>query len=280
MLINSLDNCTLVGMESAVELNGVSFSYPDETTQVFSDVSVKLPAGMMSIVGRNAIGKSTLLLLAGARLFPQEGSVSILGRDTREFSQAQTDPEVEQERSRFVSFVYQNMEFETTESVGDLMQLVYENGFHEDPTEEFLARIRSELEMDAFLTKPTQDLSKGQLQRAIIAFGLLYGSRIIMLDEPVFALEEPQKNRVFRFLLELSRELSLPIYYSVHNLDLSQKYSDHVLLFTETGRFTIGPSEQMFTREHIESAYHAPMDTLYRRDQLYRELLLGGDHDA
>lgn len=279
MLINSLEDCTLMGMESAVELSGVSFSYPDESVQVFSDVSVKLPAGMMSIVGRNGIGKSTLLLLAGARVFPQGGSVTILGTDTREFSRAQIDPEVERDRNRFVSFVYQNMEFETTQSVGDLMQFVYENGFHENPTEEFSARIRSELEMDAFLLKRTQDLSKGELQRAIIAFGLLYGSRIIMLDEPVFALEEPQKNRVFRFLLELSRELSLPIYYSVHNLDLSQKYSDHVLLFTETGRFTVGPSEEMFTRERIESAYHAPMDTLHQRDQLYRELLLGNEHE-
>ncbi|MEE8442085.1 MAG: ABC transporter ATP-binding protein [Spirochaetia bacterium] len=279
-------------METAVELSGVGFFYgehdiedPDETTRVFSDVSVKLPAGMLSIVGRNGIGKSTLLLLAGARLFPQQGSVTILGTDTRKFFQAQTDPQIEQDRNRFVSFVYQNMEFETTESVGDLMRFAYENGFHENPAEEFLARIRSELEMDPFLAKRTGDLSKGQLQRAIIAFSLLYGSRIIMLDEPVFALEEPQKDRVFRFLLELSRELSLPIFYSVHNLDLSQKYADYVLLFTETGRFTIGPSEQIFTREHLEEAYLAPMDTLYRRDQLYREMLLhngreNDDHDA
>ncbi|MCK4514454.1 MAG: ABC transporter ATP-binding protein [Spirochaetaceae bacterium] len=272
-------------METAVELSGVSFSYPapdgpanEEVAQVFSEVSAELPAGMMSIVGRNGIGKSTLLLLAGARLFPQEGSVTILGTDTREFSRAQTDPEVEQDRNRSVSFVYQNMEFETTEPVGDLMQFVYDNGFHKNRGEELLARIRSELEMEAFLAKRTQDLSKGQLQRAIIAFSLLYGSRIIMLDEPVFALEESQKNRVFQFLLELSRELSLPIYYSVHNLDLSQKYSDYVLLFSELGQFTIGPSKQMFTRERIESAYHAPMDTLYRRDQLYRELLLGDGH--
>lgn len=271
-------------MDTAVELSGVSFFYqehdieePDETSRVFSQMSAKFPAGMMSIVGPNGIGKSTLLLLAGARLFPQEGSVSILGVDTREFSQAETDPEIERERNRLVSFVYQNMEFETAESVGDLMQIVYENGFHEDRTEEFLMRIRSELEMDPFLAKRTQDLSKGQLQRAIIAFSLLYGSRIIMLDEPVFALEEPQKARALRFLLDLSRELSLPVYFSVHNLNLSQKYSDYALLFTETGRFTIGPSDQMFTRDRLEAAYHAPMDTLHQRDQLYREMLRDGD---
>jgi len=273
------DDCTLLSMETAVKLSGVSFSYrdehdPDQTIGVFTDVSATLPAGMMSIVGQNGFGKSTLLLLAGARLLPQEGFVSICGTDTREFSLAQSDPEIERERNRFVSFVYQNMEFETTESVGDLMQFVYENGFHENPTDEFLARIRSELEMEAFLGKRTQELAKGQLQRAIIAFSLLYGSRIIMMDEPVFALEEPQKTRTFQFLLDLSRESNLPIYYSVHNLDLSQKYSDYSLLFTDTGQFTVKPSAEVFTRERIESAYRAPMDTLHGRDQLYREMLL------
>ena len=264
-------------METAVELSGVSYSYPaansDDATPVFSQASAKIPAGMVSIVGQNGIGKSTLLLLAGARVFPQQGSVSILGTNTQEFSRAQIDPEVERERNRFVSFVYQNMEFETTESVGELMDVVYENGFHENPSDELPSRIRAELEMDGFLTKRTQDLAKGQLQRAIIAFSLLYGSKVIMMDEPVFALEEPQKDRTLGFLSELSRESNLPIYYSVHNLNLSQKYSDYALLFTDTGEFTIGPSDQMFTRERLEAAYRAPLDTLHQKDQLYREML-------
>jgi iron complex transport system ATP-binding protein len=280
-MFSALEDCTLVRMETAVELSGVGFSYPatnpDDETRVFAQTSAKIPTGMVSIVGQNGIGKSTLLLLAGARLFPQHGSVSILGTDTQVFSRAQVDPEVEQARSRLVSFVYQNMEFETTESVGELMTLVYQNGFHKDPNDQFLSRIRTELEMEGFLTKRTQELSKGQLQRAIIGFSLLYGSRIIMMDEPVFALEEPQKDRALGFLLELSHESNLPIFYSVHNLELSRKYSDYALLFTDTGEFTIGPSDQMFTRERLEAAYRAPLDTLQQKDQLYREML---QHDA
>lgn len=55
--------------------------------------------------------------------------------------------------------------------------------------------------MSEFLSLTTQTLSEGQLQRAIIAFSLLYGSRVIMMDEPVFALEDRQKDRTFESLM-------------------------------------------------------------------------------
>ncbi len=277
-------------MESAVRFENVSFYYPkqeievvdndiqavvnpDEISQVFRGVDAELPAAMMSLVGQNGIGKSTLLLLAGARLFPHEGTVSVFGTDTKRFVDAAVDPELEEERNRLVSFVYQNMEFETDDSVGDLMEFVYENGFYEDRDPDFLTEIRAALEMEKFLHLKTQQLAKGQLQRAIIAFSLLYGCRIIMMDEPVFALEEPQKDKVFAFLLEFSRSQGIPIYYSAHNLELTQKYSDYMLLFSKTGDFKIGPTSELFSREEIEEAYQAPLDALYKRDNLYRDVL-------
>jgi ABC-type cobalamin/Fe3+-siderophores transport system ATPase subunit len=278
-------------MKAAVELEGMSFFYPrreievenevvraienpDEVTQVFSRVTADLPAAMMSLVGQNGIGKSTLLLLAGGRLFPHEGRVSVLGRDTADFATAAVDPSLEEERNKLVSFVYQNMEFESEASVGELMETVHRNGFHDDYEEELLSDIRAALELDGFLALRTQQLAKGQLQRAIIAFSLLYGSRIIMMDEPVFALEEEQKDRVFGFLAEFSRARSVPIYYSAHNLDLTEKYSDYMLLFSHSGDFSIGPTEQLFQRDLIEEAYQAPLDALHKRDNLYREMLL------
>jgi iron complex transport system ATP-binding protein len=278
-------------MEYAVRFENVGFYYPkqeievvdnsieaiqspDEIMQVFNGVTADLPAAMMSLVGQNGIGKSTLLLLAGARLFPHEGTVTIFGTDTKKFIDAAIEPDLEQDRNRLVSFIYQNMEFESQASVGELMEFVYANGFYEKTDPSFLDEIKSAFEMERFLQLKTQQLAKGQLQRAIIAFSLLYGSRMIMMDEPVFALEEPQKDRVFAFLLEFSRSRGIPIYYSAHNLELTQKYSDSMLLFSKTGDFKIGPTSELFNREEIEAAYQAPMDSLYRRDSLYREVML------
>ncbi|MFP4112857.1 MAG: ATP-binding cassette domain-containing protein [Spirochaetota bacterium] len=278
-------------METAVRFDSVGFYYPkqeievvneeiqavvrpDEITQVFHNVTADLPAAMMSLVGRNGIGKSTLLLLAGARLFPHEGTITLFGTDTKRFVDAAVDPELEEERNRYVSFVYQNMEFESEAPVGDLMEFVYENGYYEERDETLVQEITKTFELEGFLHLKTQQLAKGQLQRAIVAFSLLYGSKMIMMDEPVFALEERQKDRVFAFLLEFSRSRSTPIYYSAHNLELTQKYSDYMLLFSTNGDFKIGPTEKLFSRDEIEAAYQAPIDSLYRRDNLYREVLI------
>lgn len=278
-------------METAVRFDSVSFAYPKreygvvddrvvevrdktESTVVFRDVSVELPASMMAVVGQNGIGKSTLLLLAGGRLFPQEGSVQVLGRRTAEFLDAAIDPEVETERNRYASFVYQNMEFETKEPVGELMEAVYADGFWPEKDPGFLSETRDALELDQIMGKRTQELSKGQLQRAIIGFSLLYGSKMIIMDEPVFALEEQQKERVFEYLLHVSRSRSVPIYYSVHNFELSQKYSSTMVLFAKSGDFVVGPTEEVCARDRIEAAYEIPMQMLHRREHLYREMLI------
>ncbi len=252
----------------------VGLEAAEGVTQVFSDLTLGLPAGVISLVGQNGSGKSTLLLLAGARLFPAQGTVTLLGIDTREFLNAAEDPELEERRNELVSFVYQNMEFETEEPIGELMEFVYENGFHRDKNGSFLQELRGTLELEHLLSKRTQQLSKGELQRAIVAFSMLYGSHIIMMDEPVFALEDYQKHRVFEMLVDFAARTGTSIYYSVHELELTRKYSDYMALFHGQGMVEVGRTEDLYSKEKIEEAYQVPMDLLYKKEGLYRESLL------
>lgn len=271
----------------AARFTGVSFYYTDlpddesaeiqaaaNVNEVFSGLDLSLPQGMVSVVGENGIGKSTLVLLAAARLFPVEGAVHLFDRDTRDFHGATEDPDLEDERNRLVSVIYQNLEFETNEPIGDLMETVAQMGNYGSSSGEFLQELHKVLELESFLGKRMQELSKGQLQRAIIAFSLLYGSKMIVMDEPVFALEQPQKERAFEYLLDFSRRTGTTIYYSVHDLDLTQKYSDTMLLLQKNDAPRVGPTEELYTRENLEHAFQAPMDTLYRRDNLFREMLM------
>lgn len=266
---------------TAVEFNQVSFFYPDEETEspgdparVFTDLTVRVPTGMTALIGENGIGKSTFLLLAGARLMPMSGSVQLFGRDTRDFADAPMDPSLEESRNMLVSFIYQNMEFEADETTGELLEAVHAMGTLDKQDDAFLQELVDVLELHEARGKRLQELSKGQLQRAIIAFSLLYGSRVVMMDEPVFALEEPQKERVFEYLLAYCRKTETSIMYSAHNLELSKKYSDHALLFRKDTSPLVGTTSEVCTRDNIEHAYQAPMDTLYRRDNLYRQMLL------
>jgi ABC-type cobalamin/Fe3+-siderophores transport system ATPase subunit len=131
-------------------------------------------------------------------------------------------------------------------------------------------------ELAKCLGKKTQEVSKGELQRTILAFSLLYGSRLLLMDEPIFALEPYQKEKVMDFMVSYAREKDLSIYYSVHELDLSEKYSDHLMIFNKDTRLRplIGPTQELFQRDIIERAYEVPFLMLKNREALFREHMI------
>lgn len=254
-------------MEREIVFEEVSFRYPDGEADIFTRLDLTLPRGIVSLVGQNGTGKSTLLLLASGRLLPTRGRVLIRGRDTRELAD-------ETERQKLVSFIYQNMEFDTEESIGTLLAFVHANGFHASGSEDLVADLVDVFELGAILGRRTQEVSKGELQRTILAFSLLYGSPLVAMDEPIFALESRQKQKAMDYLARRARQEEMSLYYSVHELDISQKYSDYILLFSREAAPRLGRTAEIFTRETIEKAYEVPFDMLKKREELYRKYLV------
>jgi ABC-type cobalamin/Fe3+-siderophores transport system ATPase subunit len=125
------------------------------------------------------------------------------------------------------------------------------------------------------LSSRTQDISKGELQRTILAFSLLYGSEYLLMDEPIFALEDYQKKRALAYITRFTREHNLGLLYSVHELELSEKYSDKLLLFSKDTPPLLGPTADIFKPELIEKAYTVPFAMLKTKETIYRESLKG-----
>ena len=275
--------------ECVARFTAVSFSYPqigdddavgttgepghgngDNGTDVFGGIDLEIPGGVVSFVGQNGTGKSTALLLSSGRLQPDSGQVELFGVNTNSLT-------VEEERNRYASFIYQNMEFETEDSVAELFSFVYENGFVDENArdEEFIPNLTEVFELHDALDRKLQDLSKGEMQRAILVFSLLYGSRSIMMDEPIFALEEYQKKAALEYLVDFAHRKETPLYFSLHELDLSKSFADYAVLFYTDGRNPIvGPVEEILTRPLIEDAYQYPAAMLHQREHLWRERLM------
>jgi iron complex transport system ATP-binding protein len=130
-------------------------------------------------------------------------------------------------------------------------------------------------ELEDATTRKLQELSKGAIQRAILVFSMLYGSKSLMMDEPVFALEEYQRERALEFLSDYSHETGTPVFYSLHELEYSKRFADYGLLFYRDGRTPyLAPVEEAFTPERIEEAYEYPPAMLDRHEYLFREQLL------
>ena len=76
------------------------------------------------------------------------------------------------------------------------------------------------------------------------------------------------------YLVSYVRKNDLSLYYSVHELDISQAYSDYILLFSREVAPRLGPTSELFNRDTIEQAYGVPLFMLKKREQLYRSFLL------
>ncbi|HQJ06360.1 MAG TPA: ABC transporter ATP-binding protein, partial [Spirochaetota bacterium] len=226
--------------------------------------------GVTGLVGQNGVGKSTFMLLCGGLLLPQSGDIYINGINSRDvYSDELT-------RRELVSFIYQNMEFETEENISALLKEVYNNGFlaGKNVSENIIDEVIDVCELEKILDRKTQEISKGELQRTIVAFSILYGTQIIMMDEPVFACEDYIKNKMFDYLIGYSKKYNISILYSAHELELTEKYSEYVIFFYKKSNPIIGKTSELFGKKNIEEVFDAPYSVLKKREQFYREGLL------
>ena len=267
---------------SFLKFEDVHFAYPpvegdvdDDGKQIqppviFDHFSAELPAGFVSLVGPNASGKSTFMLLAAGRVLPQAGTVQLLGRDTRSID--------ESERDKLASYIYQNMELDTDQEVRELLDYVYTNGSlcgkasgALDASKDFLAEVQEVFELTELLDKKFNALSKGQLQRALAAFSLLYGSKSVFMDEPFFALEERQKESAIKYLKEFCAAKNATVYISMHELDLTKKYAQTVMLFYPNHDIDLGSADEVLTDQALEKSYGVPASMLKQSEELNRE---------
>ena len=269
-----------------LEFNDVTFTYPPvegdldengkqiEPKPVFEHFSAQLPKGFVSFVGQNGCGKSTLMLLASGRLSPSGGTVSLLGQNPANLP--------EEEKNLLASVIYQNMEFETEDKVSELLSYVYQNGALKgkakairDTTEggDLLGEVIDVFELKNVLEHSLTKLSKGEIQRVLLAFGILYGSASLFMDEPLFAMENYQKENALAYLKEFVHKTGTTIYISMHELDLTKKYADTVLLFYPNRNMALGTPEEVLTRDEVEKAYGVPYAMLKDHENLSREYL-------
>ena len=250
-----------------LQFNDVSFTYPPvegdvdadgrAPRPVFEHFTAELPAGFVSLVGQNGCGKSTLLMLASGRLVPTAGSVMLLGQNPVLLAQ--------EAKNLLASVIYQNMEFESDDTVRELLSHVYATGalkgaavaIH-NKSADLLSEVIDKFELAPVLGHTLAGISKGELQRVLLAFALLYGSASVFMDEPLFAMETPQKERALSYLRDFVHETGTSIYLSMHELDLTRRYADMVLLFYPNRDMDLGTPDEVLTTESLEKAYGVP----------------------
>ena len=104
------------------------------------------------------------------------------------------------------------------------------------------------LGIQSLLQRHPHQLSGGERQRVAIARALLLAPRILLMDEPLSALDQARKQEILPYLERLHRQLSIPIIYVSHAADEVSRLADHLVLLQQGKVVASGALNETLTR--------------------------------
>jgi molybdate transport system ATP-binding protein len=118
-----------------------------------------------------------------------------------------------------------------------------------------LPEIAELLGIDHLLERRPQQLSGGERQRVAIARALLAAPKILLMDEPLAALDLKRKLEILPYLERLHRELAIPIIYVSHAPDEVARLADHLVLLDEGRVVASGPLNNVLSRIDLPATF-------------------------
>lgn len=251
-----------------IRVENLSFSYGDR--QVLRAVSLEAKEGeLVSILGANAVGKSTLFKCMLGLKQGWDGDVKIDGRSISSMGPA--------EISKHIAYIPQSSAPAFNYSVEDIVLMGTAAGqsvFRTPGTEE-MQRVDAALKktgIEHLRTRCFHHLSGGERQLVIIARALAQNARILMPDEPTSALDFGNQLLVLRQLRALADE-GYTVIQTTHNPEQSYMFSDRIAAMKDGKIIAFGPPGEILKEEIISEIYGIPVEILKIKDDAARVCL-------
>lgn len=206
------------------------------------DVDLQLPGrGVTALFGPSGCGKSTLLrCVAGLNAAPS-------GRCVVNGEVWQDGPHSLPTHQRRLGYVFQEPQLFAHLSVSANLQ------YGRQRTAQAQQRVAWEravelLGIGHLLERRAAGLSGGERQRIAIARALLTSPRLLLMDEPLAALDQARKNEFMPYLERLHRELDVPVVYVSHAPDEVARLADHIVVMEGGRSLASGPLAETLAR--------------------------------
>jgi molybdate transport system ATP-binding protein len=209
-------------------MNSIDAHFEGRFGTFMLDVSFSIPSkGITGLFGPSGCGKTTILrCLAG------------LARVSKGYLQVDGEIWEDEHRrlpshARPVGYVFQDARLFTHLSVLDNLRY----GMKRSSTRQAIAMdpVLDLMGLRSLLKRSPAALSGGEKQRVAIGRALLSQPQLLLMDEPLSALDHDTRNEILPYLEQLHETLSIPIIYVTHDLSEIERLADHLLLMPKSG---------------------------------------------
>ena len=240
-------------MTIAIELKDLSKTFPigkkllgkpRNLITAVNQVSLAVSEGeTLGIVGESGCGKSTLAKMLVGLLQPTDGQIEIYGQPLGNLKRSQI--------GKHIQYVFQDpiSSLNPRKTIRQIMHapLKHLKNLPSEVREEKIREIFEAVNLRyEFLDRYPHEFSGGQAQRIGIARALAASAKVIILDEPVSALDVSVQAQILNLLSELRAQFNLTFLFISHDLSVIEAISDRVAVLYFGSVVEIGPADKIF----------------------------------
>jgi len=206
-----------------IEFDHVFKQYPGGATAAVDDLNLHIRAGeFLTLLGPSGSGKTTTLMLLAGFESPSAGTIRLDGTPIQSLPPHRRNMGVVfQSYSLFPHMtVEQNVAFPLTVRQVGAQQI-----------RERVAAALAKVHLQAFAQRKPQQLSGGQQQRVALARALVFEPRLVLMDEPLSALDKKLREEMQLEIRRLHRELGVTMVFVTHDQSEAMTLSDRVAVF-------------------------------------------------
>jgi iron complex transport system ATP-binding protein len=232
-----------------ITINGLQFSYT--STPILNDVNADLSGHkLVSILGPNGVGKSTLIHCINKILTPKGGVVLMDGKDVKEITI--------KEMSKKVGYVPYSANDSFPLSVVDTVMMGRHPHSKWGSLDNDLRIVYETLEMlgiSHLAMRNFNELSAGQHQKVMLARGLVQEPEVLLLDEPTSNLDVRHQIEVTKLLKRMTQEKNILTIMISHDINIAAKYSDEIIMMHQGKIYATGTPEDVINEENLRAVY-------------------------
>lgn len=227
------------GTDTFVEFDRVQKSYDGETL-VVKELNLTIAKGeFLTMLGPSGSGKTTCLMMLAGFETATSGDIRLAGRPIN-----QVPP-----HKRGIGMVFQNYALFPHMTVGENLSFPLEvRGLARAEREVKIARALDMVQMGAFISRRPSQLSGGQQQRIALARALVFDPALVLMDEPLGALDKQLREHMQFEIKHLHESLGITVVYVTHDQGEALTMSDRIAVFNDGRIQQLAPPSDLYER--------------------------------